>query len=32
MMTEHDDTRGPGIDGVFNKAEKTPESSGNLEE
>jgi hypothetical protein len=31
MMTEQDDTRGAGNDGVFNNAEKTPESSGNLE-
>lgn len=30
MMTEHDETRGPLLDGVFNKAEKTPESSGKL--
>ena len=32
MMTEHDETRVPPFDGLFNKAEKTPESSGNLED
>ena len=31
MMTEHDDIRGLGVDAVFNNAENTPESSGNLD-
>jgi hypothetical protein len=30
MITEHDETRGLPVCGPFNKAEKTPESSGNL--
>jgi hypothetical protein len=30
MMTEQDETRVAAPDGLFIKAEKTPESSGNL--
>ncbi len=29
-MTEQDETRGAPDDALFNSAEKTPESSGNL--
>ena len=32
MMTEHDETRCAPFDPPFNKAEKTPESSGNLQD